>query len=451
MELARLGYTANSAAGQVSVVAHLSRWMAREQLDAVRLVEPIVERYMAARRAAGYSNYGTAQALHPLLTFLRGVGVEPPRTVAVLTPVDALLERYRQYLIVERGLSVRTARGYVDAVRPFVTGRAGVRGLDLAGLTAGDVTAFVLAACPGLAIGSAKMLRRAMGYRLARPEKLLNQFLGYLDEAGADTVTVAHALGWARLPAGGERIWWAYRLSAVRGFARYLHTLDPATEVPPTDLLPSRACRANPYLYSDDDITALIAAAASLRTTTRQATFQTLIGLLSVTRMRVGEVITPDRGDVDLTRGLLLIRHAKFGKSRELVVHASTVDALRRYLRHRDRLDPAPSTPAVFVSTAGTRLRYCNVRSTWQRLCATPGSHRVRRSVGPGFMTYAMPSPSRPCSMPTPPGRTARPRRRCCRPTSGTSTRRRPTGISPPRPNCSPSSGSGSRTTSRTA
>jgi len=119
------------------------------------------------------------------------------------------------------------------------------------------------------------------------------------------------------------------------------------------------ACRANPYLYSDDDIAALISAAASLRTTTRQVTFQTLIGLLVVTGVRVGEVIALDRGDVDLARGLLLIRHAKFGKARQFVVHPSTVDALRRYLRHRDRLDPAPSTPAVFVSTTGTRLRYC--------------------------------------------------------------------------------------------
>jgi len=216
-------------------------------------------------------------------------------------------------------------------------------------------------------------LRRALGYRLARPEKLLGQFLGYLDDAGADTVTVAHALGWARLPAGGAVSWWAYRLSVVRGFATYLHTVNPATEVPPTDLLPSRRCRANPYLYSEHDIAALIGAAGSLRTPTRQATYQTLIGLLAVTGMRVGEAIGLDRGDIDLAGGLLVVRHAKFGKSRELVVHPSTVTALRGYLRRRDQIDPAPSTPAVFVSTAGTRLLYCNVASTWQRLVRQAG------------------------------------------------------------------------------
>lgn len=79
VELARLGYTANSAAAQVSVVAHLSRWMVGEHLDDVGLVEPVVERYMAARRAAGYTNYRTARVLCPLLSFLRRVGVEAPR------------------------------------------------------------------------------------------------------------------------------------------------------------------------------------------------------------------------------------------------------------------------------------------------------------------------------------------------------------------------------------
>ena len=94
----------------------------------------------------------------PLLGYLRGLGVAPPPASPPLTPVEVLLERYRHYLIVERGLDVRTARGYVDAVRPFVAGRSGVDGLDLAGLAAADVTAFVLAACPGRAVGSAKML-----------------------------------------------------------------------------------------------------------------------------------------------------------------------------------------------------------------------------------------------------------------------------------------------------
>jgi integrase len=223
------------------------------------------------------------------------------------------------------------------------------------------------------ALGDYLRLRRALGYRLARPEKLLGQFLDYLEQVGAEGVTVEHALVWARLPVDGSPGWWAHRLSTVRGFATYLRTLDPASEVPPIDLLPARRQRATPYLYSEDDIAALIAAAASLRTAFRQATYQTLIGLLAVTGMRIGEAIALDRGDVDLTGGLLVVRHGKFGKSRELVIHPSTTAALRCYLRQRDRLDPAPDTAAVFVSTAGTRLLYCNVSTTWCRLVARAG------------------------------------------------------------------------------
>ena len=216
-------------------------------------------------------------------------------------------------------------------------------------------------------------LRRALGYRLVRPEKLLNQFLTYLEDVGADTVTVKAAVDWARLPAGGDTNWWAHRLSVVRGFAIYLHTLDPATEVPAADMLPYRPRRATPYLYSDDDITALIAATASLRTPLRRATYATLIGLLSVTGMRVSEAIALERTDVDLVAGRLLVRNAKFGKTRELVLHPSTIGALARYLRLRGRLASGAGTPAVFVSTAGTQLRYCSVHWTFHRLVRLAG------------------------------------------------------------------------------
>ena len=182
------------------------------------------------------------------------------------------------------------------------------------------------------------VLRRALGYHLARPEKLLGQFLDHLEGRGEPTITVATALGWARLPANGDSNWWAYRLSVVRGFAGYLHALDPAHEVPAPDLLPQRPLRANPYLYSDAEIAALIAATAGLRTVPRRAMFATLIGLLAVTGMRVGEAIGLDRADVDLTAGMLLVRSGKFGKRRELVLHPSSIDALQRYQRLRDQV-----------------------------------------------------------------------------------------------------------------
>jgi integrase len=121
--------------------------------------------------------------------------------------------------------------------------------------------------------------------------------------------------------AGGSSNWWAYRLSTVRGFATYLHALDCVHEVPAAELLPQRPHRASPYLYSDADIAALIAATGSLRSPLRQATFTTLIGLLAVTGIRVGEAIALNRDDIDNDAGRLVVRHGKFGKTRELALH----------------------------------------------------------------------------------------------------------------------------------
>jgi site-specific recombinase XerC len=230
-------------------------------------------------------------------------------------------------------------------------------------------------------------LRRAMGYRMARPEKLLGQLLDFLESYGQMRITVAAALDWARLPASptGTSNWWAYRLSAVRGFATYLHALDPTHEVPAADLLPQRTHRACPYLYSDADIAALIAATDTLRTELRRATFATLIGLLAVTGLRVGEALGLDRDDIRLDAGQLVVRHGKFDKARQLSLHSSSVDALRRYAQLRDRFAPSTGTPAFFVSLAGTRLLYCNVHHAFHRLvrlaALTPRSSSCRPRI----------------------------------------------------------------------
>jgi integrase len=215
-------------------------------------------------------------------------------------------------------------------------------------------------------------VRRSLGFRLARPEKLLAQFAGYLEQAGAGTVTTEHALAWAVLP-GGHPSWHAYRLAVVRGFAAWLRTVDPAAEIPPAGLIPSRKPRATPYLYADDEVAALMAAAESLRTQLRTATYQTLVGLLSATGIRVGEAIGLDRGDADLDAGVLTVRDGKHGKSRLVPVHETTARALRDYLRTRDILCPDATVNAVLISPAGTRLIYCNVHATWKKLALTAG------------------------------------------------------------------------------
>ena len=180
-------------------------------------------------------------------------------------------------------------------------------------------------------------MRRAMGYRLARAEKLLGQFLTYLEERRETRLRTRTALAWATLPPGNPSGWWASRLAVVRGFATYLHTVDPTTEIPPTNLFRARARRATPYLYSNEDIASLLAATSTLRTAHRTATYRTLIGLLVVTGMRVGEAIALDRHDFDAEQGLITVRQGKFGKSRALPLHPTATTAVRQYLQRSDR------------------------------------------------------------------------------------------------------------------
>jgi integrase len=215
-------------------------------------------------------------------------------------------------------------------------------------------------------------VRRALGYKLEQTERFLRQFLDYLDAKGTDRITVKDAVAWATLPGRGHH-WHAMRLGAVRGFARYLHEVDPLVEVPAADLLPDKSGRAVPYLYSDEQIVALIAAAGTLRIAHKTATFQTLFGLLAATGMRVGEAVGLDRSDLVADAGTLTVRNAKFGKSRELSLHPSTTGALTRYLRRRDRPMPVGPTEALLVSTVGTRLFTSDVQTAFRALRARAG------------------------------------------------------------------------------
>lgn len=226
-------------------------------------------------------------------------------------------------------------------------------------------------------------VRRSLGFKLEDYPWMLYDFVGYLEAAGASTVTAELAVAWAQRP--GEDAHPSYlgkRLCVVRGFARHLAAFDPATEVPSADLLPWQQCRAMPYVYSDGDIAALMAAARSLKPRLRAATYETLIGLLRVSGARVGELIGLDHDDVEPANGVLVIRYSKFNKSRELPLHASTTEALKAYAAMRDRLCPSPKAPSFFVSTLGKRLVYVTVQHTFSHIARTAGlhprSHRCR-------------------------------------------------------------------------
>lgn len=157
-ELLRQGYSPSSAGQHVCFIAHLDRWMSTEIIGVDGLTVAVLERYLAERRAAGYVEYRSMKAVQPLLTFLAPTGVLPISQQAPLSPVEELLGRYRDYLIGERGLTRGTVRGYVDCVRPFLVNRLRGDVVDLEGIIAADVTGFVLSACPGRAVGSAKLI-----------------------------------------------------------------------------------------------------------------------------------------------------------------------------------------------------------------------------------------------------------------------------------------------------
>ncbi|MEX2253190.1 MAG: tyrosine-type recombinase/integrase [Thermoleophilaceae bacterium] len=232
-------------------------------------------------------------------------------------------------------------------------------------------------------------LRRALGFKLERAGHLLPQLVGYLEAAGSATLTTELAISWARLPANARPNHWAARLTVARGFARYLHTIEPATEVPPAAVFPARRHRPAPYLWSPQDIGRLLDGARALHPPLRAATHEALFGMLAVSGMRVGEAVGLDRDDVVFDTAVITIRHAKFDRSRLVPLHDTTTAALRTYATERDRLCPAPGSTAFFVSGAGRRLNRGDVAKTLRRITTAmglrtdtvhPTAHQLRHS-----------------------------------------------------------------------
>ena len=223
-------------------------------------------------------------------------------------------------------------------------------------------------------------VRRALGFALEREGRLLPQFVSFLEHRNSDYITAALAIRWAIASPGGSSKQSHARLRIVRGFAKYVAALDARTEVPLHELLPRPSTtRLTPYIYTDEEICALMQAARTLHGL-KGVTYATLIGLLASTGMRVGEAIALERDDVDYLDGVLVVRQGKFGKTRELLIHATTTEALLAYARQRDRALPHPRSSSFLLSLAGTRLNYKNVHFSFLRLvqCAGFAEHRPR-------------------------------------------------------------------------
>lgn len=222
-------------------------------------------------------------------------------------------------------------------------------------------------------------LRRSLGHDLAGPGRVLPRFVAYLDARDAPTITIEAALAWCQQVPGPAHPGRASsvgsaRMTAVRGFARYLSGIDADTQVPPLGLMPYRTGWTPPFIYSTAQIEALLdAARTQIQHPLQSATYQTLIGLLAVSGLRIGEALKLDRGDIDWDRGVLLIRESKFGKTRLVPLHTSSTAALAGYAQVRDRLQPRSKDPSFFVSRTRKRLLYPVVHPMFRRLVTQVG------------------------------------------------------------------------------
>lgn len=211
-------------------------------------------------------------------------------------------------------------------------------------------------------------LRRALGYTLHRESWLLPRFVTFLETRGHTWITTPLAVEWASEPVCATNASAVHRLTMIRRFAEYVRAQDPRTQIPSRDLLPIVKQRQPPYLYTDAEVQALLAACWRLRSRGVRLTAFTLFGLLAATGMRVGEAVALDREDVDHRQGCLIVRHAKFNKSREVPLQVTTLEALRRYAAHRDAAHPRPRSPSFFLTVSGTRPFVQNVWQTFARL-----------------------------------------------------------------------------------
>jgi len=213
-------------------------------------------------------------------------------------------------------------------------------------------------------------MRRALGYKLRTDAAGLKTFVSFMEQKQADHITVALALDWAQLTRADRTVQRARRLGFVRGFAGYCNAFDVRTQIPRPDLLPCKRIRSQPYFFTDQDIAGLLKATLTLspQDGLRPWTMHCLFGLLSVSGLRIGEALKLTLDDVDLDEAILTIRSTKFGKSRLVPLHASTVAVLTEYLRRRQHFLPACALAHVFVTDSGTALNYDPVLDTFQRM-----------------------------------------------------------------------------------
>jgi integrase len=232
-------------------------------------------------------------------------------------------------------------------------------------------------------------MRRALGFKLQEAGKGLLDFVTFMEKHRASYITSTLALAWAQQPHNVQPAHWAQRLSYVRVFARYRSATDPRTQIPPPGLLPFQPKRARPYLYSDHEIKNLLRAALAMpcryeRGQLRPWVYYCLFGLLSVSGLRLGEARNLELQDVDLKAGVLMIRAAKFGKTRLVPLHPSTCQVLAEYIvRRNDHWAHRSVSSSLFVSSWGNRLDVGDIHRTFYALSRQIGLRGLSDKRGP--------------------------------------------------------------------
>jgi integrase/recombinase XerD len=230
-------------------------------------------------------------------------------------------------------------------------------------------------------------LRRQLGVTLHEAGRVLTAFATYAQREGVEYVTTALVLRWASQLTHVSPATINGRVQMIRRFAQWRQLTDARTEIPAVDLLPGRYRRRAPRLYREDDIPRLLQAARQLPSakSLRGRTYATLFGLLTVTGLRSSEVVALDDADIDYGEATIRIRRTKFGKSRLVPLHASTMEALAGYQTFRDRVVRQRLDDALFVSERGVRITQGAAEYTFARVSADIGvrprfrAHRLGR------------------------------------------------------------------------
>lgn len=230
--------------------------------------------------------------------------------------------------------------------------------------------------------------RRNLGYDLSTSERVLKRFVSFLEENNETHITVDLFLQWKQVFGKAKQDTWGRRLSIVRQFAAWLHSLDSRHEVPAQSLIPVRYRRKSPYIYTDDEIRDVLDAAALLpsKNGLRELTYPAFFGLIAVTGLRISEAISLNNQDVDLKTGVITLHDGKNYNGRILPLTKCTAAYLQEYARKRDRL-LGRKPESFFVSDEGIRLTDCAVRYNFATVCQTAGLRSRQRyhkhGVGP--------------------------------------------------------------------